>query len=100
VIVGSPASDYVPITLNLSFNQIGNQGAQYLSDILRNNKVKKVVSTFVIYYFLLFIIDIDTLKSLRNEHEFERVYSEAMKLCDSNGIEHPKEIRKKRFLFV
>ncbi|CAM4898587.1 unnamed protein product [Rotaria socialis] len=41
-------------------------------------------------------ITVDTLKSLRNEPEFERFYSEAMKLCDSNDIVPPKEIRKKK----
>jgi hypothetical protein len=41
-------------------------------------------------------ITIDTLKSLRNETEFERLYNEALKLCDDNGIERLTKIRQKQ----
>jgi hypothetical protein len=41
-------------------------------------------------------ITIDTLKSLRNETEFERLYNEALKLCDENGIEPCTKVRQKK----
>lgn len=39
---------------------------------------------------------IDTLKSLRNETEFERMYNETLKFCDENAIEPPTKIRQKK----
>ncbi|CAF3901627.1 unnamed protein product [Rotaria sordida] len=41
-------------------------------------------------------ITIDTLKSLQNETEFERIYNEVLKLCNDNGIEPPEKPRTKR----
>ncbi|CAF3939864.1 unnamed protein product [Rotaria sordida] len=41
-------------------------------------------------------ITIDTLKRLQNETEFERIYNEALKLCNDNGIEPPEKPRTKR----
>jgi hypothetical protein len=43
---------------------------------------------------------VDALKSLRNKTEFERFYSTALQMCEENEIDPPKELRKKKFLFV
>ena len=40
-------------------------------------------------------ITIGTLKCLRTEPEFERLYNEALKLCNDNGIEPPAKTRVK-----
>jgi hypothetical protein len=39
--------------LNLSRNEIGAQGAQHLSDALRNNTVRYILSSFIIQLFLI-----------------------------------------------
>ncbi|CAF3407389.1 unnamed protein product [Rotaria socialis] len=39
---------------------------------------------------------VDTLKSLRNETEFERFYSKALQMCEENEIDPPKVQRKKK----
>ncbi|CAF4368700.1 unnamed protein product [Rotaria sp. Silwood2] len=39
---------------------------------------------------------VDALKSLRNEHEFQKLYNEAMKIADAYDIEPPKDIRRKK----
>jgi hypothetical protein len=39
---------------------------------------------------------VQSLKDLRNETEFERFYSNALKMCEENEIDPPKEPRKRR----
>ncbi|CAF1033274.1 unnamed protein product [Rotaria sordida] len=41
-------------------------------------------------------ITIDTLESLRNEDEFERIWHESMKICMNNNIDEPHERRKRK----
>lgn len=38
----------------------------------------------------------ESLKSLRSDTEFERFYSNALKMCEENDIDPPKEPRKKK----
>lgn len=39
---------------------------------------------------------VETLRALRNEKEFDRLYSTALHMCEENDIDPPKEIRKKK----
>ncbi|CAF0940276.1 unnamed protein product [Adineta steineri] len=41
-------------------------------------------------------ITIDSLESLRNQHEFERIWNESMKICVANDIDEPCERRKRK----
>ena len=41
-------------------------------------------------------ITIDSLQSLRNEHEFKRIWDESMKICVANNIDEPDERRKRK----
>lgn len=39
---------------------------------------------------------VETLKLLRNEREFDRIYSTTLLMCEENEIDPPKEIGKKK----
>ncbi|CAF1660887.1 unnamed protein product [Adineta ricciae] len=41
-------------------------------------------------------VTIDSLKSLKNEEDFNRIWSEAMSVCDAKNIDEPCERRKRK----
>ena len=71
-------------TLNLSFNQVGDKGAQHIADALRNNTVTLMLSSSIEYTHRHFFIQTLTTLYLYNNQIGDKLTRAVQELIERN----------------